>query len=121
MIAKTIKYTDYNGVEREETYYFNLSKVELMEMNLDLDENGFEHILETENNAELFKIFRDLILKSYGEKSKDGKSFVKSPEATKAFEQTIAYEEIFMLLASNAEVAAEFFNGVIPKIDIPVA
>lgn len=118
MISKTIKYTDYNDVEREETFYFNLSKAELMEMELGVV-GGYtaylKKISETKDVPALAAIFKDLILKTYGEKSDDGKRFIKSPELTKAFEQTEAYSELYMELATNTEAAIAFINGVIPK------
>lgn len=118
MIAKKIKFTDYNGVEREETFYFNLSKAELTEMEMGTAGGLAEminKIIETKNIPEIIKIFKDLIFKAYGEKSADGKRFVKSEELSVAFSQTEAYSELFMELAMNAEKAAEFMNGVIPS------
>ena len=118
MIAKKIKFTDYNGVEREETFYFNLSKAELTEMEMGTAGGLAEminKIVETKNIPEIIKIFKDLIFKAYGEKSADGKRFIKSEELSIAFSQTEAYSELFMELAMNAEKAAEFMNGVIPN------
>ena len=118
MISKTIKYVDYNDVEREETFYFNLSKAELMEMELGTT-GGYTAYLKRISNSQdipaLAAIFKELILKTYGEKSDDGKRFIKSPELTKAFEQTEAYSELYMELATNTESAIAFINGVIPK------
>ena len=118
MISKTIKYTDYNDVEREETFYFNLSKAELMEMELGVV-GGYtaylKRISETQDVPALAAIFKDLILKTYGVKSDDGKRFIKSEELTKAFEQTEAYSELYMELATNTESAINFVNGVIPR------
>lgn len=118
MIAKKIKFTDYNGVEREETFYFNLSKAELTEMEMGTTGGLAEminKIIETKDIPSIIKIFKDLIFKAYGEKSADGKRFVKSEELSIAFSQTEAYSELFMELAMNAEKAAEFMNGVIPS------
>lgn len=118
MIKKTITYTDYNGVERTEDFYFNLSKAELMEMELGTD-GGFTELLtkivKTKDVPSLTKIFKEFIFKAYGEKSSDGKRFIKSPELSEAFSQTEAYSILFMELATNDEKAAEFMNGVIPS------
>ena len=119
MLKKTITYTDYNGNERTEDFYFNLTKAELSEMELSV--NGgmtelIQQIINTHDNAEIVKIFKKIILASYGEKSTDGKRFIKSDELRTAFEQTEAYSELFMELISDEQKAAVFINGIIPVI-----
>lgn len=118
MLKKTITYTDYNGVERTEDFYFNLSKAEIAEMELSVD-GGYaemiQKIISAQDTPTLVRIFKELVLKSYGEKSLDGKRFMKSDEIATAFTQTEAYSEIFMELATNADAAAAFVKGVIPK------
>lgn len=121
MLTKTVKYTDYNGIERTETLYFNLTKSELVEMEATTSGgmlNKLERLSGDPNGLEIMKIFKDIILKSYGVKSDDGKSFVKSPEQSEAFSQTIAYDTLFMKMVTNPEAAAEFVNAVIPDFDI---
>ena len=117
MLKKTIAYTDYNGVERKEDFYFNLNKAEITKMELShaggLSEM-IKRVVNTGDNAQIIKIFQDLILMAYGEKSDDGKRFVKSKEIADAFSQTEAYSELFMELAFDADKAAEFVNGIIP-------
>ena len=117
MLKKTIKYTDYNGVERSEDFYFNLSKAEIAEMELGTT-GGFaemlQRIIDTQDMPQIVKMFKDLVLKSYGVKSADGKRFIKSDEISTAFTQTEAYSELFMELATDAEAAAAFVNGIIP-------
>lgn len=117
MLKKSIKYTDYNGTDREETFYFNLSKAEIMEMEMSIV-GGFadmiQKVIEAQDAPTIIRIFKDLILKAYGEKSPDGKRFIKSEELSRAFEQTEAYSILFMELATNAEEAAAFINGIIP-------
>lgn len=118
MIKETIKYTDYNGNELVEDFYFNLSKSEIAEMELSYPNGLADHITkmtQSNNGAEIIKIFKELILSSYGRKSDDGKRFIKSDEEAKAFSQTEAYSELFMKLATNADAAAEFVNGIVPK------
>lgn len=117
MIKKTIKYTDYNGVERVEDFYFNLSKAEITEMELSVDGGMsamLEAIIKSNNNKEIVSMFKEIILKAYGEKSEDGKRFIKSKELTEGFAQTEAFSELFVELALNEEKAAEFVNGIIP-------
>lgn len=117
MIKKTIKYTDYNGVERVEDFYFNLSKAEITEMELSIEggmSKMLEDIVKSNNNKEIVGMFKELILKSYGEKSEDGKRFIKSKELTEGFAQTEAFSELFVELALNEEKAAEFVNGIVP-------
>ena len=117
MLKKTITYHDYNGVEYTQDFYFNLSKAEIMEMEMGTT-GGLAEMITTivaaQDAPAIIKIFKDLILKSYGEKSADGKRFIKSDEISTAFTQTEAYSELFMELATDAEAAAAFVNGIIP-------
>ena len=120
MLKKTITYTDYNDVTHTETYLFNLSKAECMEMEMSTSGGLTEminKIIETQDVPAIIKIFKDLILKAYGVKSPDGKRFIKSEELSTAFAQTEAYSVLFMELATNAEEAAAFVNGIMPSID----
>ncbi len=120
MLKKTITYTDYNDVERTEDFYFNISKAEAMEMEMSV--NGglttlINKIIATSDAPSIVAYFKEFILKAYGEKSLDGKRFVKSKELSDAFAQTEAYSNLYMELATNAEAAAEFVNGVLPKTE----
>lgn len=123
MLKKTIEYVDYDGNKRKEDFWFNLSKAEIMEMEL-LQDGGLEKlikkIISTQNTPKLVELFKTLILKSYGEKSDDGRRFIKSPELTKEFTETEAYSQLFMELAVDADAAANFVNGIIPS-DIDVS
>lgn len=118
MLKKEIAYTDYNGVARKETHYFNLSKAEIMEMEMSTA-GGFaemiQKVVDAQDMPSIIKIFKDLILKAYGEKSPDGKRFIKSEELSTAFSQTEAYSVLFMELAMDAEAAAAFVNGIVPS------
>lgn len=117
MIKKVITYTDYNGVSRTEEYRFNLSKAEIMEMEMSTAGGLAEmlrKIVEAQDAPSLIKVFKDLILKSYGVKSPDGKQFIKSEELSTAFSQTEAYSQLFMELVTNTEAASDFVNGIIP-------
>ena len=117
MLKKTVTYTDYNGVERTEDFYFNLTKAEIAEMEMSTA-GGFAEMIQkvvaAQDAPAIIKVFKDLVLKAYGEKSPDGKRFIKSEELSTAFSQTEAYSQIFMELATNAEAAAAFVNGIIP-------
>ena len=118
MLKKTIKYTDYNGQEREEDFYFDLSSAEITEM--ELSEQGgltslIQKMIATQDTPSLIKMFKLLILKAYGEKSADGRRFIKSPELATAFSQTPAYSILFMELVTDDKAAAAFVNGIVPK------
>ena len=119
MLKKTITYNDYNGVERTEDFYFNLSKAELMEMEMSISgglTEMIEKIVATKDAPAIIKIFKELVLKAYGEKSADGKRFEKKNGAlAEAFAETEAYSQIFMELATDADRAAEFVNGIMPS------
>lgn len=117
MIKKTITYTDYNGNERTEDHYFNLSKAEVMEMEMSTTgglAEMIQRVVAAQDQPAIIKIFKDLILKAYGEKSADGKRFIKSEEISVAFSQTEAYSQLFMELATDADAAAKFVNGIVP-------
>lgn len=117
MLKKTITYHDYNGIERKEDFYFNLSKAELMEMEMGTV-GGFaemiQNIVDAKDVPSMIKIFKDLILKAYGQKSPDGKRFIKSEELSEAFSQTEAYSNLFMELSTDDKAAAAFVNGIVP-------
>lgn len=120
MLKKTITYTDYDGNKRTEDFYFNLSKAEVAEMEMSAEgglTKTLEKIVAEQDGKRIIEMFKDLILKAYGEKSLDGKRFIKSKELSEAFSQTEAYSELFMELAMNAEASAAFVNGIIPVMD----
>lgn len=117
MLKKTITYVDYNGTQRTEDFYFNLTKAEVTEMELSVDGGlsaMLENIVNSKDNKQIVQAFKELVLKSYGEKSPDGRRFIKNKELSDAFSQTEAYSEIFMELALNADAAAAFVNGIMP-------
>lgn len=120
MLKKTIKYTNYNGVELTEDFYFNLTTAEIMEMELGTSGGLAEminRIVAAQDAPAIIAVFKDLILKAYGEKSADGKYFRKSREISEAFAQTEAYSILFMELATDADAAAKFINGIVPARD----
>lgn len=120
MLKKTISYQDYNGTNRTEDFYFNLSKAELVEMEGSTSgglTNMIEKLISTIDIPEIVKLFKELIMKSYGEKSPDGRRFIKSKDLSEAFSQTEAYSSLFMELATDANAASDFMNGILPIQD----
>lgn len=118
MYAKNIKYTDYDGNAREETHYFNISKAELVEMRYSVTgglDKYLEKIIRENDEVKIMSYIKDLISKSYGIKSDDGKRFIKSPEISEAFMQTEAYSELIMEMLSSEENMANFINSILPK------
>lgn len=118
MHKETITYTDYDGNERTENFYFNLNQAELTEM--DLSTSGgmkkmLERIISEQDSRKIVEIFKEIICKSYGVKSPDGRRFIKSQEVLDDFVQTEAYNQLFMKLATDAQVAAQFMNDIIPQ------
>lgn len=118
MLVKKITYTDYDGVERTEDFYFNLTEAEVIEWlttsgNYTLDK-VLEKLVRAEKVKDIMLIFKDLIYKAYGEKSMDGKRFVKSKEVKDEFMESEAYSVLFMEVISDAKKAAEFLNAIVP-------
>lgn len=117
MLKKTITYTDYNGTERTENFYFSLSKAEIMDMELSVSggmRQLLQNIIDKQDIPNIISTFKKLIQDAYGEKSPDGRRFIKSKELTDAFLQTEAYSELYMELLGDAEKAAAFINGIMP-------
>ena len=124
MYQKKIKYKDYNGNEREETFYFHFNKAELLDKEFRTPggiENYTRSIIETQDGQKLADMFKMLIQESYGIKDPEGRRFMKSPEILKNFVETEAYAELYMQLATDSTAAAEFFNGIFPKDDLEAA
>ena len=118
MLKKLIKYTDYNGVERQENFYFNLNKTELLEMETEVTggmRQLIENMMEKQDIPKIMSSFKTILLKAYGEKSPDGRRFIKSDELSTAFTQTEAYNVLYMELLSDSKKAAAFINALIPE------
>lgn len=118
MLKKTITYTDYNNVERTEDFFFNLSRAEVAEMEMSTAggmAEAIRKIVSAQDGPAIIRIFKEIILKAYGEKSPDGKRFIKSEELSTAFSQTEAYSQLYMELATNADSAADFINEILPR------
>lgn len=119
MLKETITYTDYNGVERTEDCYFDLSKAELVEMHLSTDgglDTMLDRIVKAKNGSEIIRVFKMLLMKAYGEKSDDGRHFRKSEELSQAFTQTPMYDKLFMELVTDSDKAAKFVKGITPDM-----
>ncbi len=123
MLVKKIKYTDFNGNEREESFYFHYSKAQIIEMQFSFGggmEEFLKRIVNTQDMNALFQYFKEFILNAVGVKSDDGKRFIKNKEISDSFEQSNAYEVLMMELlgfdnpTDNANAAADFVLGVLP-------
>ena len=118
MLPKTITYTDYNGVERTETFYFNLSKSELTRWSMSVEgglHERLQRIIDAKDNVAVMKEFDNIIAKSYGVESDDGRRFEKSKQITEEFMQTPAYDQLYMeLITGGTDVMSAFINGIVP-------
>lgn len=117
MLKKTIVYTDYNGTTRKEDFYFNLTQAEVTELEVSVEGGLVEminRIVAAQNGKVIIETFKDIILRAYGEKSPDGRRFIKNQEVRDAFAQTEAYSKLFMELATDSKAASEFVNGIVP-------
>lgn len=118
MLKKTMTYVDYDGNNRTEDFYFNLTRAEVIEMETGITggmQKMLERIVAEQDIKRIIEMFKDIVLRSYGEKSPDGKHFVKTKALSDGFAQTEAYSDLFMELATNAEAASKFINGIIPQ------
>ena len=118
MYKITETYTDYDDNQRTEDFYFNYSEAELTDLQFSVSgglAGMIDKIIKTNDMPKLVELFRELIQKAYGEKSNDGRRFMKSPELTKEFTETVAYSQIYMRLATDSKAAQEFINKVVPK------
>ncbi|MBR2248046.1 MAG: hypothetical protein IJ880_13670 [Bacilli bacterium] len=121
MLKKTVKYEDFDGNTREETLYFFISKTELTEMELKTPggfANKLESISKSTNGGEIMDVFKDIILTAYGEKSEDGRAFIKKKNGVRLadeFEQSAAFDALFTELITNPDKASAFINGIMPK------
>lgn len=119
MLKKTMTYIDYDGNQRTEDFYFNLSKAEVAEMEMSTAgglDKMINRIIAEQDGKRIIELFKDLVLKAYGKKSDDGKRFIKTKELSEEFSQTEAYSDLFMELATDADAAAAFVNGIVPNM-----
>lgn len=118
MIKKTITYTDYNGEERTETFYFHYTEAEILDMEMS-EEGSFadriQRIIDAKDTTALMKLIKKFVIDAYGVKSEDGRRFIKNDEVKAAFLESPAYSDIFMDMVTDDKLAAEFVNGVIPN------
>lgn len=118
MLKRNVKYTDLDGNEQEDIFYFNITNTELLELEAGEDKVSFstrlQRIAENKDPAIILREIKSLILLAYGEKSLDGKSFIKSDELRRAFEQTVAFDALFMELTNSAESTLAFLRGCLP-------
>lgn len=118
MITKDVTYIDFNDVERTETFHFNMTEAEISAWELSVDGGMSERVREitaAKDVKQLAVLFADVLDRSYGRKSADGRRFEKSPEILADFKATQAYSDIYMSLATDAEKATEFLNALVPK------
>jgi hypothetical protein len=118
MLKREIKYEDFNENQTSEICYFNISKPEIIMLEAQYDGgfgNFLQRLLEAKNESQLVNQFKEIILMAYGEKTEDGKHFLKSEELKKQFSQSAAYNQLFMELASDPDALLEFIRGVFPK------
>lgn len=120
MIKKTMTFIDYDGNERTEDFWFNLNKAEVAKMELGTTggiQKMIERLVQEQDSARIVEIFDQMICASYGKKSPDGKRFIKSQDLLDKFKQTEAYSDLFIELLGHPDMAAAFFNEVLPKMD----
>lgn len=118
MLKKTITYVDYDGIERTEEHYFNLTESELTKK--EMSESGgytkkLEKMIQAKDAKSFMEVIADVIRMAYGQKSPDGRRFIKNNDIFEEFEQTEAYNKLFMELVSDDEAASDFIVGILPR------
>ena len=118
MLRKEVEYKDFDGNDRKDVLWFHLNEVEITEM--DLETSGglvkyMESIIDTKDVNRLITIFKDLLIRSYGERSMDGKHFYKDDKIRNEFVSSAAYPVLYMEMVSDADKAVEFINGIVPS------
>lgn len=117
MYKKNITYTDFNGDERTDAFYFNLSDAEILELQVGYGGDMsriMSNMLEKRDAKGLLGIITDLIRTSYGEKSSDGKRFMKNQEVKDSFVTTDAYSKLVLELLNDEKEFEKFMTNVIP-------
>lgn len=117
MLKKTITYKNFNNEEVSEDFYFHLTEAEITK--LEMGQKGglseaLKRIIESEDGAGVIEILQHIILTAYGKRSEDGKRFIKNDLLRQEFESTQAFSDLFMEMATNADAASTFVNGIIP-------
>lgn len=118
MLKKTITFEDYDGNKRTEDFYFNLTRAEILEMEMGTSggmQQRINKIIAAQDAPQIMEVFKEILVKAYGIKSDDGRRFIKSKEISEEFTQTEAYSQLFMELATDDKASADFINGIIPK------
>ena len=120
MLKKTVTYEDYNGIEQTEDFYFNLTKVECMELEFGFGtgetlSGSIRTLINAGDMATVIKTIKKIVLTSYGVKSPDGKRFIKNDTIRTEFKENPAFEQIYWELVTDAEKAADFISGIVPS------
>lgn len=119
MRKETIKYSDFDGTNREEIFYFNLTRAECVALHMQTTGGlpaVLEKIVKANDIGTIYATFEDLLGRSYGVKSDDGRRLMKGKdgELFLAFKETNAYDELMCKLISIPGYSADFFSEVIP-------
>lgn len=118
MLKKTMTYEDCEGNKVTEDFWFNLTQAEIVKLNYYCPGGLEVYAKRCEKDGryyDILELFEKIICMAYGEKSADGKRFIKSKELTESFIQTEAYSNLFMELISNPEAGQIFIKGITPK------
>ena len=113
----TVQYQNWDGDLETEDLYFHLNIKELQEMekwDVPLTKR-IAKLTKTEDGTEAFELMRDIVEAAYGERSSDGKRFVKNPEVLKNFTQGLAYDEVILQFIDGTTDLAKFVEGLLPK------
>lgn len=123
MLMKTVEYMDFDGNPRKEKLYFNLSEAEIVRLDAEFEgglENHVEKIVEEENPSDILQLFERVLRLSYGEKSEDGRHFMKNQEMQDMFVQSAIYNSLFMSLVTDVDEATAFINALLTRTTVPV-
>ena len=118
MLKKTVTYENFNGEQVTKDLYFNLTKKELIDLQVSKDgglDAYIKKITEEEDKKAMIQLLDSIILAAYGQKSEDGERFIKNKELIDAFVSSMAYDTLIDELFTVEGASLQFMMGLLPK------
>ena len=120
MLKKHVKYQGFDGEIIEEDLYFNLTRMDAIELSALYESKDLapyiDEIVKNEDIASLYRVLKDIVLLAYGVKSEDGKRFIKNEVVKKEFEESLAFAQLIEDLHETDSALSEFVTGITSQI-----